>query len=222
MLVTDPKSVGNQTPCGPTPASKLTTEQGLPGNETPWLSWLPDKLQFTHTNHGTLHRKVLREATEGQWGAEERRSLIYKRVVEATLLWEPLFTTTCWKHVFCERDREREGEKERMMWCWQIDLLTERWPTQSGVWGWSQGQTGDPLIQLLLCYSCYDITRWHAEMEDSYWACFFAWTKLNVFHWWGWLHFIHHIPSVETAESLTWSAFLFLPPDRNDVHFLNS
>lgn len=160
VLVTDPKSDGNQTPCGPTPASKLTTDQGLPGNETPF----PDKLQFTHTNHATLHRKVLREATAGQWGAEERRSLIYKRVVEATSLWEPLFTTTCWKPMFCEWDKEREGEKERMMWCWQTDLLTERWPTQSGVWGWSQGQTGDPLLQLPLCYSCYDITRWHAEM----------------------------------------------------------
>lgn len=74
-------------------------------------------------------------------------------------------------------------EKERMM-CWQIDLLTERRPTQSGVWGLSAGQTGDPLMPLLFWCSCgYDITRRHAEMEDSYWGYLLARIKLNVFPW---------------------------------------
>lgn len=113
VLVTDLKSDGNQTPCGPTPASKLTTNQGLPGNETRF----PDTLQLIHTNHGTLHRRALREATQGQWGAEERQFLIYRRVVEATLPWKPLFflPQPAWNPCSVS---ETKGERVRKSeWC---------------------------------------------------------------------------------------------------------
>lgn len=143
VLVTDPESDGNRSPCGPTFASKPTTDQGLPGRVMRHPAWHTATQTHTHTHTNpetsSMYRLSGRQTRDCEGLKKEWPSPVKSAWSHLEATWRDL-----WENERVMTDRPTDWEAADTVWSLKVKSGVNWWSIHSCNCCW----TRERLMQL--------------------------------------------------------------------------